>query len=97
MTTKSADRLPNTINLRVCDADAEAIMANCPELAISSGSACTALTPEASHVLRAMGLSSDAAHECIRISVGRPTTQQDVVDGATMIADAIARVRSFNP
>ncbi|MEI7888663.1 MAG: cysteine desulfurase family protein [Actinomycetes bacterium] len=97
VTTKSADRLPNTVNLRICGADAEAIMANCPELAISSGSACTALIPEASHVLRAMGLSSDEAHECIRISVGRPTTQQNVLDGATMIADAIARVRSFNP
>ncbi len=93
---EAAARLPGTINIRAVGADAEAVMANAPALAISSGSACTALVPAPSHVLRAMGLADEAALECLRISVGRPTTEQDVGMAAQLLSSAIARVRSFS-
>jgi cysteine desulfurase len=78
--------LPNTANVRIVDADAEAVMVNAPEVAVSSGSACTALVPAPSHVLLAMGLDHAAALECIRFSVGRSTTEEDVVLAADLIA-----------
>lgn len=96
LTAKGSRVLPNTLNIRLIGADAEAVMANAPSVAISSGSACTALTPEPSHVLRAMGMTDEEALECLRISVGCPTTEQDVETGAELIAGAVERVRSFN-
>jgi cysteine desulfurase len=88
--------LPNTANVRIVDADAEAVMVNAPEVAVSSGSACTALVPAPSHVLLAMGLDHAAALECIRFSVGRSTTEEDVVLAADLIATAAQRVRALN-
>ncbi len=98
MTELAADaaRLPNTVNLRFHGADAEAVMANAPGVAISSGSACTALIPAASHVLRAMGLSETEAMECLRFSVGRPTTEDEVDLAITEVAAAVARVRELS-
>jgi cysteine desulfurase len=91
-----AARLPNTANLRFVGADAEAVMANAPEVMVSSGSACTALTPEPSHVLLAMGLDRTASTECLRISVGRPTRRQEVDAAVEMLGAAVDRVRALN-
>jgi cysteine desulfurase len=90
---EDSPRLPNTVNVRMVGADSEAVMANAPRIAISSGSACTALVPEVSHVLLAMGLRPDQAEECLRFSLGRPTTIQDIDAAATHVAKAVRRVR----
>lgn len=96
LTAEGSRFLPNTLSIRFKGADAEAVMANAASVYVSSGSACTALTPEPSHVLRAMGMTDEEALECLRISVGCPTTEQDVETGAELIAGAVKRVRSFN-
>ncbi len=91
----ATERLPNTANIRIPGADAEAVMANAPQVAVSSGSACTSAIPTPSHVLKAMGLSDDEAYECLRFSVGE-LTSDDEIDGAVdAIAVAIARVRAL--
>ena len=87
--------LPNTLNMRLPGADAEAVIANSPGICISTGSACTAAIPEPSHVLVAMGVPPEHAFESVRISVGEPTTVTDVESGARMLADAAGRVRSL--
>lgn len=79
--------LPGTLNVRLVGLLADDLQAATPGVAVSSGSACTAATPEPSHVLRAMGLDWDAAQECIRFGIGRPTTQAD-------LSEAVARLRS---
>ncbi len=91
----TADRLPNTLNVRFPGADAEAVLANAPRLAISTGSACTSSVPMPSHVLLAMGLANAAAEECIRISVGRPTTEADVNAAAELLIRSVAIVRQL--
>ena len=93
--TGQGPRLPNTVNIRVTGADAEAVMANATSVAISSGSACTSLAPTPSHVLTAMGLSSDEAYECLRISVGSPTTEAQIDQAVIQLLGAIARVRDY--
>lgn len=90
------DRLPNTSNLRIHGVDADALIVNCPEVAISSGSACTAAVPTPSHVLLAMGLSSIEAEESVRLSVGRYTTRDDVLDAVEAIARAANRIRELS-
>jgi cysteine desulfurase len=90
---EDSPRLPNTVNICMVGADSEAVMANAPGVALSSGSACTALVPEVSHVLLAMGLRSDQAEECLRFSLGRPTTIEEIDAAVTHVAEAVRRVR----
>ena len=91
----SAPRLPNTINIRFTGADAEAVMVNAPTVAVSSGSACTAMVPHPSHVLTAMGMSADDASECLRFSTGRPTTSDDITEAVGALVPAVTRVREL--
>ena len=54
-------------------------MALQPHVAASSGSACNSGVVEPSYVLGALGLSEDEARASIRFSVGRYTTEDDIV------------------
>ncbi|AEF41280.1 cysteine desulfurase family protein [Hoyosella subflava] len=91
-----AERLPNTLNIRIPGADADAMIVNCPEVAFSSGSACTAAVPTPSHVLLAMGLDAVHAEESVRLSLGAETTTDDVELAAARLAEAARRVRRLN-
>jgi cysteine desulfurase len=93
--TAATQCLCNTASLRFVGADAEAVMVNAPDLAISSGSACTALVPAPSHVLLAMGMDSTAANECLRFSLGRGTRQADIDTAIEQIEVAVDRVRDL--
>jgi len=95
-TTATGNRLPNTANLRFEGADAEAVMANAPDVAISSGSACTSLVPTPSHVLMAMGFDPSAASECLRFSLGRTTTALEIDAAVTSIERSVRRVRELD-
>jgi cysteine desulfurase len=88
-----AERLPGNLNLRFPGVDAEALIANCPELAISAGSACSAATPTPSHVLTAIGLDQEAAEQSVRIGIGRPTTGSEVDRAAGLLVAAANRIR----
>lgn len=90
-----APRLSNTVNLRFRGADGEAVMASMPDVEVSSGSACQAAVPEPSHVLRAMGYDAAAASECLRFSVGRPTTEDEIDYAIGRVIAAVTRVRAL--
>lgn len=87
-------RLPGNRNLRIHGVDADALIANCPDLCFSAGSACSAATPSASHVLLAVGLSAEAAEQSVRIGFGRPTTPAEIDQAAELMAHAIERIRA---
>ena len=89
----TAQRLCNTLNLRFVGADSEAVMASMPGIEVSAGSACQSATPTQSHVLLSMGMSSEAASESLRISLGRPTTSGEISIAIDEIASAVTRVR----
>ncbi len=88
-------RLPGTLNVRIAGADSDAIMLAMPDVAVSSGSACTAASPSPSHVLRAMGLSYEEAQECLRLSLGRGTTIEEIDYAISAIKGAANRVREL--
>ena len=90
----AAHRLPNTSNIRIKDALADAVIINAPKIEISAGSACTSAAIEPSHVLVAMGLSTDAANESIRVSLGVNTTQNDIDIAVQSITNAVKYVRN---
>ena len=88
-------RLPNTSNIRLHGALADAVMNRAHTIEISSGSACSSSAMEPSHVLLAMGLDRTAADESVRISVGRHTTMDDIDSAVSEIAKAVEFVRGI--
>jgi len=85
-------RLPQVTNLSFAGADGSSILRALHDIAVSSGSACTSATLQASHVLRAMGVSDELAFNSIRFSLGRFTTEREVdyaIDRVTRIVRAL--------
>ena len=60
-----------------------------PHLAASTGSACTSGIPEPSHVLRAIGLTSEEANSTIRLSLGFETSDQEINRAVKLIELAL--------
>ncbi|MDE2678880.1 MAG: cysteine desulfurase family protein [Gemmatimonadota bacterium] len=89
-------RLPNTANLRFRGADGDAVAVNLAPVAASTGSACSSGSIEPSDVLLAMGLSREEAFECVRFSLGRFTTQDDIDLAIDQTVRAVARVRGLS-
>ena len=63
------------------------------ELAVSSGSACTSISPKPSHVLAAMGLVSDLGRASIRFSLGLNTTEADILFAAEYVKKVVEELR----
>ncbi len=87
------DRLAGNLNLSFSDVDGEALMMAMRDVAVSSGSACSAADPEPSHVLRAIGLDDDLARSSLRFGLGRFTTEEEVDLAAEAVATAVDRLR----
>jgi cysteine desulfurase len=90
----SERRLPGNLNLSFPGAPALELMAACPSLALSTGSACTATEIEPSHVLKALGLSEALAGAALRLGLGRYTTEAEVDFAAETLAAAAQRLAS---
>ncbi len=80
-------RLPNTLNLSIPRADGRTLVArlDLEGLEVSAGSACASGSLEPSHVLLAMGRSTEAARSGLRVSLGRSTTTQDIHTAARIL------------
>lgn len=85
------ERLPNTLNLRFSGVRGSEILTLAPGIAASTGSACHEGGESPSTVLTAMGLEADAALGSVRLSLGRGTTEEDVLQCANALADAWCR------
>lgn len=62
-------------------------------VAVSTGSACTAGSPEPSHVLAAMGYAPDAARGALRITPGRENTDAEIDRALRVLPKTIERIR----
>lgn len=90
-----APRIPNTVSIRFPGIDAEALMARTPQVEVSDGSACTSAVPIPSQVLTAMGLSRQEASECLRISVGRPTSVDEIDLAVSYLLGSIRTIKNL--
>lgn len=88
-------RLPGNSSLTFPGIDADALIVNTPDLAISTGSACTAGAPEPSHVLLAIGHTRKEADSTIRLGVGRFNTDADVAKATDDILRAVDRLSAL--
>lgn len=88
-------RMPGNLNCSFYPIEGQSLMLETPELAVSSGSACTSAEPAPSHVLLAIGLSEDQARSSLRFGVGRFNTQADIDQAADWLIEAADRLRRF--
>jgi cysteine desulfurase len=88
-------RAPHVLNVTFPGAEGESLRLALRDLAVSAGSACAADSPEASHVLTAMGLSDTLASSSLRFSVGRFTTEREIALAAERVTTEVARVRAL--
>ena len=86
-----ADCLPNTISITFPNVNNAGLMAVFDHhgIAVSAGSACSAREDKPSHVLKAIGLSDQAAKETIRFSLGCSTSARDIRYAARVFQDYI--------
>lgn len=90
----SQDRLSHVSNIAFGGVEGEELLRKvCQKVAVSSGSACTSISPKPSHVLQAMGLDADLGRASIRFSLGKNTTTQEVLDAVDWVMKVVGELR----
>lgn len=83
------------LNIYFRGIDNDLLMKALPQLAISSGSACTSATMEPSYVLKAMGIEDAIAQSSLRFSFGRLTMEEDIDYAIHLISAKLGALRSM--
>jgi cysteine desulfurase len=83
-------RLPNTLNVSFVGRIGADILANLPEIAASTGSACHSGRITLSPVLNAMGVAPEIGMGAIRFSLGRGTTEEEIERAVDRLQQALA-------
>jgi cysteine desulfurase len=88
-----AARLDNNAHFTFpgCEGDSLLFLLDAAGVSVSTGSACRAGIPEASHVLLGMGLSEADARGALRVTVGHTTTEVDVAAFLRALPEAVIR------
>ncbi len=92
---EGAGRLGDNLNCSFWPIEGQSLMLECPELAVSSGSACTSAEPKPSHVLGALGLADDMARSSLRFGIGRFNTEADIDQAAQWLTAASHKLRRY--
>lgn len=89
-------RLPGNVHLSFpgCEGDSLLMLLDARGIECSTGSACSAGVPQASHVLLAMGRGDDEARSSLRFSLGWSSTDADVDALLDAIAPCVERARA---
>ena len=95
---RTSPRLPNTTNVCFEGIEGEAIVIalDLQGFCVSSGAACSSGAVEPSHVLTAIGLSRRDAKSCVRFSLGRSNTLEQVDALADAVVDVVTRLRRLS-
>jgi cysteine desulfurase len=88
-------RLPGNLNLSFHRVDGETLLIKMPDIALSSGSACSSATPEPSHVLRALGVSNETARGSVRFGLGRFNTPEEVEHVIRRVVETVTSLRKM--
>jgi len=88
------ERLPGTISLTIPGVPADMLIANLPDICISTGAACTAGAITPSHVLLGMGMSREHAESTVRISIGRYNTESEILRAISDIRQTALKIKS---
>jgi cysteine desulfurase len=95
--THGSRRLPGNLSVTFEGVDSESLMMGIRDVAVSSGSACTSASIQASHVLRALGLSDEDAHSTLRFGIGRFNTEEEIDFVAERLLETVPKLRELSP
>lgn len=87
---------PHVLNVSFEGVEGESLRASLPDLAVSSGSACSSATQEPSYVLRALGRDDELANASLRFSVGRRSTEAEIDAAAARVCQQVRRLREIS-
>lgn len=93
--SRSLLRLAGNLNCCFYPVEGQSLMLALPELAVSSGSACTSANPSPSHVLQAIGLSEEESRSSLRFGIGRFNTQTEIDQAASWLAESHEQLRKL--
>ena len=86
-----SQRIPGNVNLTFPFLNGISIINSIPEIAISSGSACSSSNPNSSHVLKSIGLDKNYINSTIRIGIGKFNSDEHIEIAIKSITKAIER------
>jgi len=92
------NRVKSTLNFAFPGLEAEAILLALAtkEIYVSTGSACSEESEEVSHVLLGIGLKPEIARSCLRFSLGRFNSEEDIEIVLRELPEIIAKLRSIS-
>jgi cysteine desulfurase len=87
-------RLPGNLHISIPGVNSDALMMSLRDhVAMSSGSACTTLSPEPSHVLVAMGVPISLIASSLRFGIGRFNTSEEIDTVSDLVAETSKKLR----
>jgi cysteine desulfurase len=92
-------RLPNNANFWFAFIEGESLIMylDAEGIAASTGSACSSVSLEPSHVLIAIGLRHEQAHGSLRLSLGRWTKKTDIDYTIKVLPKVVNNLRKISP
>jgi len=89
-------RLPSNLNISFKGVSGDVLINQLKDVYVSRGSACNSNKNEGSHVLKAIGLSQELIDSAIRISIGRFTTEAEIIKSVEIISSIVNRIRNIS-
>jgi len=89
-------RLPGNLNMSFLNVEGETLLTGLHDVALSSGSACSSGKTHASHVLKGLGLSDEAAGSAIRFGIGRFNAEAEIDYVAERVIDLVKNLREVS-
>ncbi len=86
-------RLPHNLHVSFAGIEGEALLMALGDLAVSTGSACSSGSQLPSHVLTAIGATSQRAGASIRFGLGRSTTTEEIDFAVQHVATVVTALR----
>ena len=85
------NRLPNNLNICFPNKESVDLLINLDQagVAVSAGSACSAKASKPSHVISALGMGEKRAKQSLRLTLGRPTSKEEIDTALERIIDII--------
>ncbi len=92
-------RVPGTVNFCFEGIEGESLLMylDLHGIAVSTGSACSSASLQASHVLLALGLPVEVAHGSLRLSVGEYNTDEEIDHIIEWVPKVVQRLRDMSP
>ncbi len=92
-------RLPNNANIwfEFVEGESMVVQLDLLGIAVSTGSACSSVKLEPSHVLLATGLKHEQAHGSLRLTLGRWTTEEEVRYLLKVLPGIVKNLREISP